>query len=289
MVIYQPIYYKQRIAKSLAILCFCANIRFGGVIMWTRKGLKQETKEWLKSFYWKAFIVCLIATIFTSGFKGKRETRYDFNHTIPSLTTEEYRIELSPGPNRFIFDNFFENPFTIRVLGFGTFFLIGLASVVITVIIGNLLIVGEKRFFINAFRGDEVKISTVLSAMRKDQWLPMAGKMFLLDIYLFLWFLLLIVPGIIKSYQYKFVPYILAEDPELTLSEAISLSSQLTDGHKSEMLVLDLSFIGWHILGGLFFGIGSIFIAPYQRGTFVKLYEHLRGDFSTGVYEQFYD
>lgn len=125
--------------------------------------------------------------------------------------------------------------------------------------------------------------------MKKGQWTRLAGKMFLLDLYLFLWFLLFIIPGIIKSYEYKFVPYILAEDPEISLSEAIRISSKLTDGEKGDMLILDLSFIGWHLLGGLLFGIGSIFVNPYQRATFVKLFEHLRGNFNTGIYEQFYE
>ena len=267
----------------------CVTIVIGGVFMWTRSDLKYQAKGFLRSFYWKAFIVCLIASIFTSGGNAKKETHYDVNASIPTVETEEYYLELGPGPNGIIFDQFFENPFTLRVGGFGTVLLIGLISMVLVIIIGNLLIVGEKRFFINSFKGEEVKVSTVFSTMRRGQWARLAGKMFLLDLYLFLWFLLFIIPGIIKSYEYKFVPYILAEDPEISLSEAIRISSKLTDGEKGDMLILDLSFIGWHLLGGLLFGIGSIFVNPYQRATFVKLYEHLRGDFKTEIYEQFYE
>jgi len=255
--------------------------------MWSRKELKQETKDFLKKYYWKSFLVCLIASILTSGSSSREKRTNGIDQNSQSLTQQEYYIELAPGANRIIFDDLFDNPFSIKVVGFATVLLLGLGSIVLTIIFGNLLLVGEKRFFINSFKGEEVKISTMFTTFKKGQWLNLAGKMFLLDVYILLWFLLLIIPGIIKVYQYKFAPYILAESPELTLKEALKISTKLTDGEKSNMFVLDLSFLGWHLLGSLFFGIGSIFVAPYQRGTFVKLYEYLRGDLNISINDQF--
>lgn len=92
-----------------------------------------------------------------------------------------------------------------------------------------------------------------------------------------LWTLLLIIPGIVKSYEYRLVPYILSEEPYLPSDEVISKSRDMTDGHKWDMFVLDLSFLGWHLLGYLFFGIGSIFVHPYEQATYAKLYDTLSG------------
>lgn len=74
------------------------------------------------------------------------------------------------------------------------------------------------------------------------------------------------------------VPYILAEEPELDPNEIITRSREITDGHKFDMFVLGLSFIGWRLLGLLFFGIGIIFVYPYEEATYAQLYNVLSGN-----------
>ncbi len=73
------------------------------------------------------------------------------------------------------------------------------------------------------------------------------------------------------------VPYILSEDPDMPLDEAIEISKRMTDGQKGDIFVLDLSFLGWYILGLLFFGIGGIFVRPYHQATVAKLFEYYIG------------
>ena len=73
--------------------------------------------------------------------------------------------------------------------------------------------------------------------------------MFLMDLKTLLWLFLFIVPGVIKAYEYSMIPYLLAENPNLSASEAFSLSKQMTTGQKADLFVLDLSFLGWIILG----------------------------------------
>lgn len=81
-------------------------------------------------------------------------------------------------------------------------------------------------------------------------------------IFVFLWSLLFIIPGIIAGYRYRFALYNLCENPEMGVMEALNMSKAQTRGHKWELFVLDLSFLGWIILCGLTLGILSIWIMP---------------------------
>ena len=74
-------------------------------------------------------------------------------------------------------------------------------------------------------------------------------------------------PGIIKSYAYRMVPYILADNPKMDAMEAIALSRKMMDGQKWNTFVLDLSFLGWYLLGILALGIGTLFVHPYKFST----------------------
>lgn len=99
--------------------------------------------------------------------------------------------------------------------------------------------------------------------------------MLLVGIYEFLWSLLLLIPGIVKSYSYSMTYYILADEPEMKYDAAIEKSMRLMKGHKFDLFMLDLSFIGWAILCLLTLGIGVIFLAPYVETAHAKFYEDL--------------
>lgn len=102
------------------------------------------------------------------------------------------------------------------------------------------------------------------------------------DIFIFLWTCLLIIPGIVKGYSYAMAPYIMKDmfdaDHEMTATEAITESRKLMKGHKVELFVLDLSFLGWGILGLVTAGIGFIWITPYYRQTKANYYRQLAGN-----------
>lgn len=102
--------------------------------------------------------------------------------------------------------------------------------------------------------------------------------MLLKDLRILAWTLLLIIPGIIKSYAYRFVPYILADNPEISHSRAIELSNQMTAGQKMDIFILDLSFLGWYLLGLLALVVGTLFVHPYVNSTMAELYAVLRRD-----------
>ena len=101
---------------------------------------------------------------------------------------------------------------------------------------------------------------------------------FLMRLYSLLWGFLLIIPGIIKALSYSMAPYILAENPHLSAKEALRESQILTDGCKMDLFILSLSFIGWHLLCSITFGIAYIYVFPYIRTTYANVYYELKNN-----------
>lgn len=107
-------------------------------------------------------------------------------------------------------------------------------------------------------------------------------------LYIILWSLLFLIPGIVKAYEYRMIPYLLAEHPEMSKEEAFRISKQMMMGEKANAFLLDLSFIGWIFLSALTFGLLLIFyVEPYMFSTSAALYEVLKykkGTSATGFY-----
>lgn len=112
-------------------------------------------------------------------------------------------------------------------------------------------------------------------------FVPAFCTQFLIGLFTFLWSLLLIVPGIIKALSYSQAMYILAENPGISAKEAINKSKEMMEGHKMEYFILNLSFIGWAILGAFTLGILYIWLLPYMNTTFANYYKSLKGEFVT--------
>ncbi len=94
-------------------------------------------------------------------------------------------------------------------------------------------------------------------------------------LYIALWTILLLIPGIVASYSYAMAPFILAKNPEMGGNAAIKASKELMRGHRWELFCLDLSFIGWNLLALVTFGISSLFVAPYHAQSHAAFYEYL--------------
>ena len=113
---------------------------------------------------------------------------------------------------------------------------------------------------------------------------------FMMGIHVLLWSLLFIIPGIIVAYRYYFVDYILAEDPSMEWDEVLELSTDLTNGIKMDLFILDLSFIGWELLDLVTFNLAHYFVAPYKETTRAEAYAAYRDGngfyrSETGYYE----
>lgn len=102
-------------------------------------------------------------------------------------------------------------------------------------------------------------------------------------IMLVLYTLLLIIPGLIKGFAYALVPYILADDNEMTSTEILKLSEKMMDGHKMDLFVLSLSFIGWHFLAIFTFGLLELWIIPYQRTAITKFLNDIKENYNSNI------
>ena len=152
-------------------------------------------------------------------------------------------------------------------------------GILYTIFIGNVIVVGKNGYFIKN-NNENPELSEIFKGF-KGNYLNVVKIMFLMDLKTLLWLLLFIIPGFVKAYEYSMIPYLLAENPNLSADEAFSLSKQMTTGQKMDLFVLDLSFLGWYFLGFLCFGIGALFVKPYDVAAFTEVYLILRDSVKT--------
>lgn len=150
----------------------------------------------------------------------------------------------------------------------------GYMTVVGTLFLAGALDYGVTRAFYNQMlKGGEVKFDDLFCAFSEDYW--GATALYLLKtLYLFLWSLL-IVPGVIKTYSYAMAEYIHQKRRTGTATEFICESRFLMDGHKWDLFLLDLSFLGWYILGSLCLGVGVLWVYPYHRAARVRFFNEV--------------
>ena len=140
-------------------------------------------------------------------------------------------------------------------------------------ILGGVIQLGYAKFLLKQHDGREYEIKDLFSQFERFS----VGflQAFLRGLYVILWSLLLVIPGIVKSFSYAMTPFILEEHPELTAKQAIRRSMELMDGHKGELFVLGLTFIGWEILNAFTLGIGSFWLNPYKNAAYAAFYREL--------------
>lgn len=162
-------------------------------------------------------------------------------------------------------------------------FLLGLLAVLGTVlgvlgvvqfIIGGTVQLGYAQYLLKQYDRADFQLNDLFSQFyRFGQGFAQA---FLRGLYILLWSLLFIIPGIIASYSYAMTPFLMAENPDLRPSEAISLSKDMMDGHKGELFALDLSFFGWILLCVLTLNIGNLWLNPYRNAAYAAFYRELQ-------------
>ena len=148
----------------------------------------------------------------------------------------------------------------------------GLIVAIVTVFVANILEVGGCKFFIKN-QTEQPGVGMILDIFRSGNYFNVVVTMFFRDLYIFLWSLLFVVPGIIKSYEYRMVPYILAENPGMDRKEAFKISREMMNGQKMDFFVLELSFYGWILLSFMTCNLlNAFFIAPYMQASFAEVY-----------------
>lgn len=228
--------------------------------MWKRADLKRQAKQSLKGSWWKAFVVVLGMMVVSGVSNG-----------LMNLFSERTML--------------------------ATFAISFLITLIVQSLAGYHLQVGGRRYFVQAAQGD-INVKYLGYGFKGERFISIVKSMLLVDVLVFLWSLLLVLPGIIKAHAYSMVPFILADNPEIDSKRAIQLSEQMTDGHKMDIFVLSLSFFGWYFLAAfigmsitllalmaglylplvlmLIVGIGMLFIGAYQYSALAELYLILR-------------
>ena len=140
-------------------------------------------------------------------------------------------------------------------------------------ILGGTLELGYCQFLLKQYDKQNPEFNDLFSQFHRFG--TGFAQQFLRGLYVFLWALLLVVPGIVAAYRYAMTPFILADHPEMTASEAIERSKYLMEGHKGELFVLHLTFAGWQILASICFNLGFLFVNPYQSAARAAFYRNL--------------
>ena len=221
-------------------------------MMWNRAELKMRGNMAFKKNYVSAVVVALLMGIFGTVSGESSARRVSENSDIYS-----------------------GNLFNVGMI---TGLLVGITTVVILIVlvakvfVGNLLKMGGYRFFI-LNQTAQPGIGTLLDGFRSGHYVNIVLTMFLRDLFTALWSLLLVVPGIVKHYEYLMVPYIIAENPAMDYKEAFQISKQMMDGEKMEAFIMDLSFLGWYLLSAVTCGLLAIFyVNPYVQASFAEMY-----------------
>lgn len=217
--------------------------------MWDRAELKALAKGVLKDNYWKSFLISIVILIAGGDSSGSGSAGSSAGDAIGGgFNYSNYMIIIT----------------AVIIL-----------AIAFRILIGYALEVGSRKYFVQSAQYKDDR-GCYNFTFESGNFKGIVSTMFIKNVYVFLWSLLFVIPGIIKSYAYRMVPYILADNPNIGTDNAITLSRQMMDGNKAELFVMELSFIGWYLLGTLAMGVGVLFVNPYYNATEAQLYLVLR-------------
>lgn len=282
--------------------------------MWKRKDLKDKAKKVVHKNYWTAIVVCFLVALLTGEFgtsivgiwqsEDSMDPNYVVHHKqekqeleeidtfftqrkieetlsetqIKIVEAVEANLNSAMKSQKYIFKIWDAiSSFHINQVELGVALCItAMIAFAFTIFIADPLIVGGKKYFLKAREGSNTKVGVIGEVFQKEHWLNIAIIMFLRNIYNALWYLT-IVGGVIKTYEYRMIPYILAENPKIQRKQAFKLSKEMMKGNKWKTFILDMSFFGWNLLSVLTFGLLSIlYVNPYNAATIAELYVTLK-------------
>ena len=228
--------------------------------MWTRALLKENAKVAFRRNYWSCVAVGVLTSLLFGGFSVGGSS-YNIEVEDTKVTVEEFYSKI---PMRFWF-------LMLIVIAIA-----GIIGIAISILVSNVAMVGCCRYFMEN-REHKTPVSQMFFGFQGGRYSANVLTMFLRDLSIFFHFFLFIIPGIVKSYSYMLVPYILAENPEMDRKRVLKLSTKMMKGYKMEAFVLGLSFFGWTLLGVITGGVVDIFyVTPYIHATRAEFYTALK-------------
>ena len=274
--------------------------------MWNRKDVKAKGMKAFKANMWKCIAtLILVAAIgggtaaYHGGFTISQNAFGNHHQVVETTDMNEDELEDLIGDTEEItedetgvqasiesdlndmtesIDNDEVPLFVIVALGL-IIGIVGLAIAAVGIVFNALIVnpvkLGSSRFFRRNLE-EPASMDNLMFAF-KNHYKNVAKTMFMRDLFVGLWTLVFIIPGIVKAYEYRLVDYILSETPDMDYKDALAESSKLMKGNKWKSFVLDLSFIGWNILDAMTCGIlGVFFLNPYKMSTDAALYEAIK-------------
>lgn len=258
--------------------------------MFSRIELKNNAKRILsKNYWWIVLVTLILGMVSGSGaginlnlnLSGNSSTEYS---SYDDIFNDEYMdISDAYSNGRIRFGTEYENIINevekmisgISMVEIGiiliVFLIVFVIALALSIFVMNPLHVGCKRWFLMN-RKEKPEIGEIAHVF-SNGYGNTVKVMFLKDLYVFFWSLLFVIPGIVKGYEYRMVPYLLAENPNMDRHEAFKRSKSLMNGNKWDAFVLDMSFIGWILIAGLTCGILSLlYVSPYMALTDTELY-----------------
>ncbi|MBQ4091832.1 MAG: DUF975 family protein [Firmicutes bacterium] len=159
-----------------------------------------------------------------------------------------------------------------------SYILMMVLTLVPTFLIVAPLLMGYIYFSLRIARHQDANATMPYRAFTKGVYGRVTFGYFMMTLFIMLWSLLFIIPGIIKSFSYAMMPYIMMDDPNKTWKEALEESKQMMNGHKWDYFVLIMSFFGWLLLVGLTWGILAVYVGPYMQQAEANFYRALKGE-----------
>ena len=233
------------------------------------KAIRSHARQSLRGNWGLAILASIIASVFgVSTGNGS----FNFNFSSSDLENTE-----NPELEAFLEEItlFLEENLPIVLTFVGVFAAVGFIMSLVMFFLGSIISVGYQKFNLDLVDGRHPEIGSLFSYFK--HWKNAVLSNLYVTVYVFLWTLLCVIPGIIAEYRYAMVPYILAEKPYLTPQQALDESKTLMQGNKWDLFRLQFSFIGWMMLCILSCGIGFIWLIPYMNASYAEFYRRISG------------
>jgi len=210
------------------------------------KEYRARARESLNGNWGTAILAGLIAAVLGGSIVGSTAINIELDETIVQFIPDSILLIL------------------------GTFMSVASVLSIAQLVIGGTVQLGYCQFLLKQHDKQNPELKDLFSQF--ERFGQGFAQSFLRGLYVFLWSLLFVIPGIVKSYAYAMTPFIMADNPDMTANEAITASKKMMKGYKGELFLLDLSFIGWSLLCVLTLNLGNIALNPYRSAALAAFY-----------------
>lgn len=226
---------------------------------------RQRAREALSGNWFVAVVAGVIASLLGGVSTGGFSFNFDFSSEDMEGVELEGMLEQL---------GITQEMLTVFFAIMGVFAIVGLVYSIICLIIGSGVSVGYAKLNLDIIDGGEASVGTVFSMF--GRWKTALWSRILIGIRVMLWSLLFVIPGIVASYSYAMVGFVLADHPEMSASEALAESKRIMRGNRWRLFCLNLSFIGWSFLCVFTFGIGYLWLLPYIQAANAAFYREVK-------------